>query len=70
MNQCCLVETSKVAVCGRDPIIKVFDLKEGKQTTVCELVGHEMPVSSVTYRNGKLASGGRDCTTRVWDVET
>ena len=29
-----------------------------------------MPVSSVSYKEGKLISAGRDCTTRVWDVES
>ena len=29
-----------------------------------------MPVSSVSCREGKLVSAGRDCTTRVWDVES
>lgn len=29
-----------------------------------------MPVSSVSYNEGKIASGGRDCTTKVWDLET
>lgn len=28
-----------------------------------------MPVSSVCYQEGKLVSAGRDCTTKVWDIE-
>jgi len=35
-----------------------------------ELIGHEMPVSTISYRNNKIASAGRDCTTRIWDIET
>ena len=57
-----------MVTCGRDPTIKIVDLEHGAIT--CELSGHEMPVSSVSYKEGKVVSGGRDCTTRVWDVES
>jgi len=66
---CCMVNQSKVATCSREPIIKIFDLEDDKTPTV-QLVGHEMPVSSISHKNGKIVSGGRDCTTRVWDIET
>ena len=37
-----------------------------------EFKGHEMSVSTVAVSSDKarLASGGRDCTTRIWDIET
>lgn len=57
-----------MVVCGRDPTIKIVDL--GRGAISVELRGHEMPVSSVSYKQGKVVSGGRDCTTRVWDVES
>ena len=60
---------NKVATCNRDPIIKIFDL-EDKAAPAVQLIGHEMPVSSISSRNGKIVSGGRDCTTRVWDIAT
>lgn len=47
----------------------MYDLT-GEDTPVSTLEGHEMSVSVVSYRNGKISSGGRDCTTRVWDLET
>jgi WD40 repeat protein len=69
VNMCCMVNQYKVATCSREPIIKIFDLENDSTPTV-QLIGHEMPVSSISYRNGKIVSGGRDCTTRVWDIET
>ena len=68
LNQVCLISEQKVVTCSRETVIKVWDL-EGGEDCVQKLTGHEMPVSSVDYRNGRVASGGRDCTTRVWDIE-
>lgn len=69
VNMCCMVSQTKVATCSREPIIKIFDLEDEAAPAV-QLIGHEMPVSSICSRNGKIVSGGRDCTTRVWDIET
>ena len=50
--------------------MKIFDLESDTTAPIAKLVGHEMPISSINYREGKIASAGRDCTTRVWDIET
>jgi WD40 repeat protein len=69
VNQCCMVDQHKVITCSREPIVKLFDLNGGSEP-IAQFKGHEMPVSAVSYRAGKIATGGRDCTTRVWDIET
>ena len=62
----------KVVTCSRDPVIKIFDLAEAvNQEAIASLEGHEMPVTAigVSHDHKKIASGGRDCTCRIWDIE-
>ena len=70
-----MLDYDKVVTCSRDPVIKVFDLTKGadtKSSLIAELVGHEMAVSAIGVNSDgfQIASGARDCTIRVWDVET
>lgn len=62
--------------CSRDQLIKLWDTSRLDSTKVDEPLavykGHEGGVTTANSdRYGiKLASGGRDCTTILWDVET
>ena len=71
VNMCTMYDYDRVITCSREPIIKMHDLSGAGQE--CQFSGHEMSVSTVDVErtDGKLmASGGRDCTTIVWDIET
>jgi WD40 repeat protein len=71
-----LVGDHHILTCSRDQLIKLWDTRKldsdaGSQP-VGVFTGHE---SGVTTANSdrfglKMASGGRDCTTILWDVET
>ena len=69
---CAMVDYDRVLTCSREPIIKLWSLGGGTDGNpiVC-LEGHEMPVTTIAYEasSGKIASAGRDCMTRVWDLE-
>ena len=70
-----MVDYDKVLTCSREPIIKLWNLgsagEAGEEPLLAQFSGHKMPVSTIAYEltNNRLASAGRDCTTRVWDVE-
>lgn len=76
VNMCCMVDYDRVVTCSREPIIKMWNLGKGDGDNsgdpIAKFEGHEMSVSTVAYESSfnRLASAGRDCTTRVWDVET
>jgi WD40 repeat protein len=67
-----LTNTDKVVFCYRKPVIKLFSLGSQEYPCLSEYKGHEMSVTTVGSSNDKvhLASGSRDQTTRLWDVET
>ena len=71
---CAMLDYNRVVTCSREPIIKLWDLAKSNAdgSPSAQFKGHEMSVSTVAVSPDKkrLASGGRDCTTRVWDVET
>jgi WD40 repeat protein len=56
-----------IAACSRDKDIKLFDISGD---LIATLIGHETAVTVIAANDRKLASGGRDTTTKVWDVET
>lgn len=61
---------TKLATCGADKFIKVFDLPSGKFVKSFE--GHTHHVMDVGWKNdGKsLASAGADNTIKIWNYET
>jgi WD40 repeat protein len=67
---CTMIDQYNVATCSRSPVIKVFYTLGEDNKALYSLEGHEMSVTVIAHLNGKLASGARDCTTRVWDLET
>ena len=71
VNMCAMVDYDRVVTCSREPIIKMWNLGSGGSEEA-RFVGHEMSVSTVACETStnRLASAGRDCTTRVWDLET
>ena len=73
VNMCCMVDYDRVVTCSREPVIKLWNLGAGLSgEPIASFSGHEMSVSTVAVNpdGTRLASGGRDCTTRVWDLET
>ena len=74
VNMCSMLDYDRVVTCSREPIIKLWSL--GQSTSdgapLAEFKGHEMSVSTVACESStnRMASAGRDCTTRVWDLET
>ena len=73
----------KFLVCSRDPVVKLFNLldfskgsnKASKNILAeseADFEGHTMSVTSLAANSSGtlLASGSRDQTTRLWDVET
>ena len=72
---CSMLDYDRVFTCSREPVIKLWHLSshETSGEPLALFEGHEMSVSTVAYREKQgelLASAGRDCTTRVWNVET
>ena len=73
---CCMLDYNNVITCSREPIIKLFclDGTDGASDGApkAKFEGHEMSVTTVAAQPSriKIASGSRDCSTRVWDVET
>lgn len=67
INMACL-SNSHVVTCSRDPIIKLWNLSQEKE--LCSFTGHDMSVTAVDCMGKSLVSGGRDQSTRVWDLET
>ena len=68
-----MIDYDKVVTCSREPVIKLWNLGAGQsEEPIASFSGHEMSVSTVASSpdGTRLASGGRDCTTRVWDLET
>ena len=73
VNMCCMVDYDRVLTCSREPVVKLWGLSgAGEEPLLAQFTGHKMPVSTLDYepRSNRFASAGRDCTTRVWDVET
>ena len=76
VNMCTMLDYNRVITCSRDPVIKLWNVTGGGEEAEGEpeakFTGHEMSVSTVAVSTNKekLASGGRDCTTRIWDVES
>ncbi len=66
LNMCEYVKENLVFTCSREPYIKLWDRHDLK----AEYKGHTMSVTSVACCGEKMASGGRDQTVRIWDVET
>ncbi|ETO22958.1 hypothetical protein RFI_14228 [Reticulomyxa filosa] len=63
-------EERVVVSCGRDKIVKVWDLKDDRSPLKHTLVGHTGCVNSVTVSpDGSLcASGGKDGVAMLWDL--
>ena len=57
-----------IATCGRDKLIKIWHVGDGRQVGVIE--GHKKPVLSVDFGSRFLASGSGDNTARVWGVQS
>jgi len=70
VNMCTMLDYDRFFSCSRDPVIKLFNLTESD--SIEEFTGHEMSVTAIDVdaTKTKLASGGRDYTTRIWDIET
>ena len=70
LKECAMLDYDKVVTCSREPIIKIFDIG-GDGNKLCEFAGHEMAINTIGVKHdGKyIASGSRDCTTRLWDIE-
>lgn len=74
VNMCVMVDYDRVLTCSREPTIKLWSLGGGGcdgGNPLASLEGHEMSVTTVAYEpsSGRVASAGRDCMTRVWDLE-
>jgi WD40 repeat protein len=65
-----MLDYDRVVTCSREPVVKIFDLG-GDGTPVAKFEGHEMAVNTIGVSSDKLkiASGARDCTVRIWDIE-
>lgn len=66
---CTMLNQSKVIFCSKDPVIKLFDLENNNS----ELYkGHDMAVTSLSTSPDQrfFVSGSRDCSTKLWDIET
>ena len=74
VNMCDIYKGTNVFTCSREPIIKLFDLTLGEDAPENRLLsdfkGHDMSVTTVSSNLTMLASGSRDQTTRLWDIET
>lgn len=75
VNMCTMLDYDRVVTCSREPVIKLWNLSGGDHVQgepIATFKGHEMSVSTVACEptTKRLASAGRDCTTRVWDIET
>src|SRR5262249_10913603 len=59
---------SRLAVAGKDGVIKVLNLADGKP--LFQASGHTGPVLALAYspNNQVLASGGSDRTLRLWNA--
>ena len=72
VNMCVMVDYDRVLTCSREPTIKLWSLGGGNaDNPLASLEGHEMSVTTIDYEAGsnRVASAGRDCMTRVWDLE-
>lgn len=58
--------------CSRDPLIKLIDLESMNKDSTITFKGHEMSVTTVAACPDQtcFSSGSRDCTTKIWDIET
>ena len=76
---CEIFDENMLFVCSRDPIIQLYELNleqlvddKDPYQQISSFKGHEMSVTTVSANNSKqyLASGSRDQTTRIWDINT
>jgi eukaryotic-like serine/threonine-protein kinase len=70
MHQACFYGADWIVVCGRDPVMRIWNWKTGEH--VADLSGHEQTIESmeVDEKNRKIYSASRDSTHRVWDMDT
>jgi len=68
VNMCLPMGSQGAISCSREPVIRMWDMEEMKETG--HLEGHEMSVSAIAVNPGasRVASGGRDAITKVWDI--
>lgn len=69
VTMCCLINWDTVVSCSREPVIYAHDLI-GLDEPLTKYQGHTMSVSAIEAHKTSLASGARDCCTKLWDVET
>lgn len=60
----------KLATCSTDGIVKIFDVKNGNQSLISELKGHQGPVWQISWAHPKygniLASCSYDRKVIIW----
>ena len=44
VNMCCMIDKNIISTCSRLPIIKFYNLNDGNDSPLFELIGHEMGV--------------------------
>lgn len=67
-----MVDDQNFVACSREPQIRMFDLNNSSEESTATFEGHKVSVSAIDIRQDsrRMVSGGRDCTTIVWDIET
>lgn len=62
---------SRLATCSSDGSVKIFDVKDGNQTLIADLRGHEGPVWQVAWAhpmyNSQIASCSYDRRVIIWN---
>ena len=61
---------NQFVACSREPLLRMFDLDSSDE--IASFEGHKVSVNclDVSTNKNRMVSGGRDCTTIVWDIET
>eukprot|EP00347_Sterkiella_histriomuscorum_P012760 403367326 len=82
INMTTMLNQELFLVCSRDPIVRMFELPSQSNLNQsnfdkltqpqAEFIGHTMSVTSITASSCQqfIASGSRDQTTRLWDIES
>ena len=68
-------QAPRLLTCSSDPVIKLHYIIGDEASTTSiqnlrEYKGHTMSVTAVASQGARMISGGRDQTTRLWDLET